>query len=52
MAIDLKIEVASESIHRRYKLPKELSTELDLYIEAAQEQAPGADESSAIQNVY
>lgn len=51
MAIDLKLNVANEFVTRRYKLPKSLSAELDLYIKAAQENAPGADESDVLQAI-
>lgn len=51
MAIDLKLNVANEFVTRRYKLPQSLSAELDLYIKAAQENAPGADESDVLQAI-
>lgn len=49
--IDLQIPVTGEPVKRTYRLPKELSEEFDLYLEAAQLKQPGADESAVLEAI-
>ncbi len=45
MSIDLKIPKTSESVVVKYKLPKDVADEFELYVKAAQSESPEADES-------
>jgi len=49
--IDLEIQVQSEPVSRKFRIRKEVSDEFDLYVKAAQEKTPGADESLVLQAI-
>jgi hypothetical protein len=49
--IDLEIQVQSEPVTRKFRVRKELSDELDLYVQAAREKTPGADESLVLEAI-
>jgi hypothetical protein len=49
--IDLEIQVQSEPVTRKFRIRKELSDEFDLYVQAAQEKTPGADESLVLEAI-
>jgi hypothetical protein len=49
--ITLQIQVKSEPVTRRFKLSKEVSDEFDLYVRAAMEKMPGADESLVLEAI-
>lgn len=49
--ITLQIQVKSEPVTRRVKLSKEVSDEFDLYVKAAMEKTPGADESLVLEAI-
>jgi len=47
--IDLDIQVQSEPVTRKFRIRKELSDEFDMYVQAAREKTPGADESVVLE---
>ncbi len=49
--ITLQIQVKSEPVTRCIKLSKEVSDEFDLYVKAANENTPGADESLVLEAI-
>jgi hypothetical protein len=49
--IDLEIQVQSEPVTRKFRIRKELSEELDLYVQAAQEKSKGADVSLVLEAI-
>jgi hypothetical protein len=49
--INLQIQVKSEPLTRRFKLSKDVSDEFDLYVKAAMEKTPGADESLVLEAI-
>jgi hypothetical protein len=49
--IDLEIQVQSEPVTRKFRIRKEVSEEFDLYMKAAQEKTPGADESLVLEAI-
>jgi len=49
--IDLEIQVQSEPVTRKFRIRKEVSDEFDLYLKAAQEKIPGADESLVLEAI-
>ncbi|MBM3163682.1 MAG: hypothetical protein FJZ79_10365 [Chlorobi bacterium] len=49
--IDLEIQVQSEPVSRKFRIRKEVSEEFDLYMKAAQEKTPGADESLVLEAI-
>jgi len=49
--IDLEIQVQSEPVSRKFRIRKELSDEFDLYVQAAREKTPGADESLVLEAI-
>lgn len=51
MAIDLKIPKKVDDVLLKIKLPKDLSDQLDLYVEAAREQNSDADHSLVLQAI-
>lgn len=51
MAIDLTLPEINELVKRRFTIPKNISDEFDLYVEAANEQQPGIDESLVLQAI-
>jgi hypothetical protein len=51
MAIDLKIPKKIEDVTLKIKLPKDLSDQLDLYVNAAKEENKDADRSRVLQAI-
>jgi hypothetical protein len=51
MAIDLKIPKEIEDVTLKIKLPKDLSDQLDLYVNAAKEENKDADRSRVLQAI-
>jgi len=49
--IDLEIQVKSEPVTRKFRIRKEVSEEFDLYVNAAKEKTPGADESLVLEAI-
>jgi len=49
--IDLEIQVQSEPVTRKFRIRKEVSELLDLYVKAAQEKSSGADESLVLEAI-
>jgi len=49
--IDLEIQVQSEPVTWKFRIRKELSDEFDLYVKAAQEKTPGADDSLVLEAI-
>jgi len=49
--IDLEIQVQSEPVTRKFRIRKEVSDEFDLYVKAAQEKTPGADEALVLEAI-
>jgi hypothetical protein len=49
--INLDIQVQSEPVIRKFRIRKEVSDELDLYVKAAQEKTQGADESLVLEAI-
>ena len=45
MSIDLKLSKPSEFVTIKYRLPKDIADEFTLYVKAAQEQMPDADDA-------
>lgn len=45
MSIDLKLPTTEESVTVKFKLPKDVASAFQLYVQAAQEQNPSADDS-------
>jgi hypothetical protein len=48
---DFEKQVQSEPVSRKFRIRKELSDEFDLYVQAAQEKTPGADESLVLEAI-
>jgi len=49
--IDLEIQVQSEPVTRKFRIRKEVSDEFDMYVKAAQEKTPGADETLVLEAI-
>ena len=49
--IDLDIQVQSEPVNRKFRIRKEVLDEFDLYVQAAQEKTPGANESLVLEAI-
>ena len=49
--IDLDIQVQSEPVNRKFRIRKEVADEFELYVKAAQEKTPGADESVVLEAI-
>jgi len=49
--IDLNIQPLQEPVTKRFRISKAVSDTLDLYVQAAQEKAPGVDESAVLEAI-
>jgi len=49
--IDLDIQVRSEPVNRKFRIRKEVADEFDLYVKAAKDKTPGADESLVLEAI-
>ena len=49
--IDLNIQPLQEPVTKRFRLSKSVTDTFELYVKAAQEKAPGVDESTVLEAI-
>ncbi|ASQ90945.1 hypothetical protein CHL67_08470 [Prosthecochloris sp. GSB1] len=49
--IDLNIQPLQEPVTKRFRLSKSVTDSFELYVKAAQEKAPGVDESTVLEAI-